>query len=285
MQKRIEDVQGLLTLMSDGYRRVCAQTESVKTACQGLQSRQAQLSDASGRIAETLRVYDSLAPIAQLVNRPGDRVCLDKGFLPALDRCESAIEFLGQHPARDSELYLMRFSQCRMRALTLIKIHALRVFRSLSSESMREPQSAHTRFQAASRSLSPLLRALQTRAHQPTERQVWVDVVTAYFAARRAFLRPHLKRNLDRISSESAQAGDAPVDAMRDWCAFTMGLCADEHRLYSEFFEVESEDVEMLRGHLDQTMAAFYEHVRPLIIHESDVHVLASLSLTLLTFQ
>ncbi|KAJ1938459.1 Golgi transport complex subunit 3, partial [Linderina macrospora] len=328
MLQAIGDVRRMLAMMHDNYQRVCAQTEGVKGACQELQHRRDRLEHAQTQINATLRIYNSLPPIAQLFNAPGDRVCLDPEFLPSLERCEQAMEFLGEHgSAQDSELYLMRFAQCRVRALTLIKMHALRVFKTLAGEMARESaQSLSTntlymRFRATGRGLAPLARALHERAigsgdgsdgktpaasatGTGTERQMWADVVAAYFHVRRTWLRPYIKNSMDRIASECAQAaadadadantsaGDGSqgvrVDALRDWCAFVMGLCADEFRLYYEFFDAPSEHGASmppeLRAYLDAIMAVFYEHVRPLVIHESDVHVLAGLSLTLLTY-
>ncbi|KAJ1934220.1 Golgi transport complex subunit 3 [Kickxella alabastrina] len=62
-----------------------------------------------------------------------------------------------------------------------------------------------------------------------------------------------------------------------------MNLCADERRVFADFFG-EALGGGALRAYLDAAMVLFHEHVRPVIIRESDVAVLAGLSLTLLTF-
>ncbi|KAJ1992665.1 Golgi transport complex subunit 3, partial [Coemansia thaxteri] len=259
-------------------------------------------------ISGQLAVYNSLGPITQLVHAPGDRVCLDREFLPSLERAETAIQYIEAHPeGKDSELYLMRFSQCRMRALTLIKIHALRVFRTLASDAASSvaalaPSSRaaelYVQFRASAVSLGPLLRALQQRAEPSestagsTEGQVLLDVQHAYFQTRRTWLQPYIQESLKAISREHKEAASAEVHVglLQDWCAFMMNVCVDEYRLYHDFFETSGDQSSgapappELRAYLDSAMTIFHEQVRPLIIHESDVAVLAGLSMTLLTY-
>ncbi|KAI8319998.1 hypothetical protein GQ54DRAFT_313057, partial [Martensiomyces pterosporus] len=328
MVQCVAEVESLLNRMEANYHTVCEQTEGVKAACSELQVRRDKLVKMSHEISGQLAVYNSLSQIAQLFNSPGDHVCLDREFLPSLERAERAIGFIEEHPGgQDSELYLMRFSQCRMRALTLIKMHALKVFKSLSAEisgefaqgeSSSRSAALYVRFRAAAVSLSPLLHALHMRAKEvgSTEKQVMLDVQNAYFQARRAWLRPYIQDSLKSITKEqeemaAAEAGDnaalataatsdVRVGSLRDWCAFVMNVCADEYRLYYDFFDAQldlpqnsqetgesSGDVALsveLRGYLDSVMTIFHEQVRPLIIHESDVAVLGGLSMTLLTY-
>ncbi|KAJ1728189.1 Golgi transport complex subunit 3 [Coemansia biformis] len=267
MLQCIDGIEGLLADMEADYGRVRELTGGVKAACAEFQSKRDRLVDMSAGLSELLEVYNALGPITQLLNSPGDRVCLDRDFLPSLERAESAMAAIERHPeGRDSELYLMRFSQCRMRALSLIKLHALRVFKSLSTAvASGTPQSPllsrstalYVRFRAAAVQLSPLLRALQQRATAAgsTERQVLADVQNAYFQLRRAWLRPYVQDSLKSVSKEYEAAaalaaattdGDAAdaretaathVGALRDWCAFMMNVCADEYRLYYDLFD------------------------------------------------
>ncbi|KAJ2806808.1 Golgi transport complex subunit 3 [Coemansia guatemalensis] len=315
MLECISGIQGLLQKMEADYDKVCSQTGGVKDACAEYQRRRDRYIDMANDISEQLSVYNSLGPISQLFNSPGDRVCLNEEFLPSLERAEAAISFIEAHSeARDSELYLMRFSQCRMRGLSLIKMHALRAFKALgadvsngnaSGKPMGRSTALYVRFRASAVTLSPLIRALQSRSTVPgsTERQVFADVQSAYFQMRRAWLRPYILDCLKTIANEHEESGAADankiaadsgarVESLRDWCAFVMNVCADEYRLYYDFFDrhqdtSEGSSVAMsseLREYLDSIMAIFHEHVRPLIIHESDVAVLAEISMTLLTY-
>ncbi|KAJ2006834.1 hypothetical protein H4R26_001145 [Coemansia thaxteri] len=308
MMECIKDVEALLGEMESNYLTVCQQTEGVKAACAELQVGRDRLESVADEISGQLAVYNSLGPITQLVHAPGDRVCLDREFLPSLERAETAIQYIEAHPeGKDSELYLMRFSQCRMRALTLIKIHALRVFRTLASDAASSvaalaPSSRaaelYVQFRASAVSLGPLLRALQQRAEPSestagsTEGQVLLDVQHAYFQTRRTWLQPYIQESLKAISREHKEAASAEVHVglLQDWCAFMMNVCVDEYRLYHDFFETSGDQSSgapappELRAYLDSAMTIFHEQVRPLIIHESDVAVLAGLSMTLLTY-
>ncbi|KAJ2871984.1 Golgi transport complex subunit 3 [Coemansia aciculifera] len=287
----LDDISSLLSAMEADYQRVCQQTAGVESACASLSAQRDKLDRVASEIGEQLTVYNWLGPITRLLHAPGDRVCEDPEFLPSLDRTEEAIRFIESRveETKDSELYLMRFAQCRMRALSLMKMHALRAFKALGAFDAKGP-AVYVHYRAAAVALGPLLRALQQRGTQATtERQVLVDVQSAYFATRRAWLRPHIQARLRDIAAEHEAEKEAAVlerrvGALRDWCAFMMAVCADESRLYADFFDSDSEGESGLRSFLDSAMTLFHEQVRPLVIHESDVAVLAGLSLTLLTY-
>ncbi|KAJ2814241.1 Golgi transport complex subunit 3 [Coemansia furcata] len=286
----VDEISSLLSAMEADYQRVCQQTAGVEAACASLSTQRSRLEGVAGEIGEQLAVYNWLGPITRLLHAPGDRVCEDPEFLPSLSRAEEAMRFIASRveEAKDSELYLMRFAQCRMRALSLIKMHALRALKALGAFDAKGP-AVYVHYRAAAVALGPLLRALQQRATQPTERQVLADVQNAYFAARRAWLRPHIQARLRDIAAEhdAEESGvlERRVGALRDWCAFMMAVCGDESRLYRDFFDGGSEgEAGLLRPFLDAAMTLFHEQVRPLIIHEADVAVLAGLSLTLLTY-
>ncbi|KAJ2078321.1 Golgi transport complex subunit 3 [Coemansia sp. RSA 988] len=315
MLECINGIYGLLQKMESDYDKVCTQTGGVKDACAEYQRKRSRYISMANDISKHLSVYNSLGPISQLFNSPGDRVCLNEEFLPSLERTEEALNFIEAHSeARDSELYLMRFSQCRMRGLSLIKMHALRAFKVLGAgvsngtaheQPMGRSTALYVRFRASAMTLSPLLHALQSRSTVigSTERQVFTDVQSAYFHMRRAWLRPYILDSLKTIANEHEKSNNvdtttvvvtsgARVESLRDWCAFVMNVCADEYRLYYDFFDRHQDiskgsSVAMsteLREYLDTIMAIFHEHVRPLIIHESEVAVLAEISMTLLTY-
>ncbi|KAJ2834994.1 Golgi transport complex subunit 3 [Coemansia erecta] len=283
MEETVNKVEAALDTLRGDYERVGERTGGVRMACGVLQTRQGRLAQMAGEINERLDVYGSLGPITQFFNAPGDSVCMDPEFLPSLERAERALEFIEAHKdARDSELYAMRFAQCRSRALTLIKMHAQRKFRRLGAQSnTNSASSEHVRVRAAATRLRPLLMALQQRGTEihTNAVQVLADVEASYFQMRRIWLHAHVPQSLQSIEKEHTD--EAAV--LRDWCAFVMGVCADEGRLYAEFFGISSG--KGLRAHEDMVMHVFYEQVRPRIIREAQVDVLAALCLTLLAYQ
>ncbi|KAJ2695105.1 Golgi transport complex subunit 3 [Coemansia sp. RSA 1285] len=342
MIQTIGDIETQLTRMEAGYHSTFAQTSGVQRACADLGEQRGRLERMGLEVRTHLDVYNTLGPVSQLLNSPGDRVCLDPEFLPSLVRAEECIAFIETRAApagaRDSELFLMRFAQCRMRALTLIKMHALRVFKRLAADTVakafekqqqqqKKPATVggggnggrsaalYVKFRAAATQLAPLVRALHARASATavgsTERQILLDVQNAYFHSRRAWLRPYIDDRLKAIAREHEEAAtfstdNARVDSLRDWCAFVMNVCGDEYGMYYDFFSADvdssaredKDDISSgdgrrhgafaisaaLRSYLDSLMTMFHEHVRPVVIHESDVSVLAGLSLTLLAY-
>ncbi|KAJ1857847.1 Golgi transport complex subunit 3 [Coemansia sp. RSA 1822] len=283
MEATLGSVEAALDTLHMDFGRVGERTGGVRTSCGVLQTRQGRLEQMAGQINERLDVYGSLGPITQLFNAPGDSVCTDPEFLPSLERAERALEFIEAHAdARDSELYAMRFAQCRSRALTLIKMHAQREFRRLGAQTNANTASAeHVRVRAAATRLRPLLEALQQRGTDihTNAPQVLADVEASYFQMRRVWLHAHVPRALQSIEHEHTDR----AAVLRDWCAFVMGVCADEGRLYAEFFGTSTGTG--LKAHEDAVMKVFYELVRPRIIREAQVDVLAALSLTLLAYQ
>ncbi|KAJ2502209.1 Golgi transport complex subunit 3 [Coemansia sp. RSA 1972] len=282
MEETVDKVETALDTLYEDYERVGERTGGVRTACGVLQTRQGRLMHMAEAINERLNVYGSLGPITRLFNAPGDSVCTDPEFLPSLERAERALEYINAHmDARDSELYAMRFAQCRSRALTLIKMHAQREFRRLGAQSNTSASAEHVRVRAAATRLRPLLVALQQRGCDihTNAVQVLADVESSYFQMRRIWLHTHVPQSLQSIEKEHTD--EAAV--LRDWCAFVMGVCADEGRLYAEFLGISSG--KGLRAHEDTVMHVFYEQVRPRIIREARVDVLAALCLTLLVYQ
>ncbi|KAJ1869798.1 Golgi transport complex subunit 3 [Coemansia sp. RSA 990] len=279
MAQEAESIEKALQQIQKELERVSERSSGVQAACSEQQARGARLKRMSREISEQLAVYQSLGPIAQLLSAPGDKVCLDPEFLPSLQRIEEAAAFITAHAgARDSELYLMRFAQCRTRGLTLIKMHAQREFRRLGAQLKARSSDVHVRFRTAAVQLRPLLEALQRGQQGAGAMQVLGDVQQAYFAVRMSWLRTHIPRSLQAIEREH----EDEAGMLRDWCAFMMNVCADEGRLYLEMFGREAQ---LLREHEDQAMALFHEQVRPRIIRLADVESLATLSLTLLTYQ
>ncbi|KAJ2720504.1 Golgi transport complex subunit 3 [Coemansia sp. Benny D115] len=285
MQQGVAEAVQMLDRLEAGCSAVARLTEGVQAAAAQVQRRREAVEQLGADIRSQLAVYESLGPITQLLHAPGDQVCLDPEFLPAIEQIEQAIGFIEAHmEARDSELYLMRFSQSRMRALTLIKIYALREFQAAGAGASAGTQAAlYVRFRMAAARLAPLLLALQQRAaHEgnATEQAVLDSVLDAYFSVRLASLRVYMRTQMQGIAAEH---GNSIAYALRDWCAFAMNVCADEYRIYADFFGVPQRPLR-LREHLDSAMVMFHDHIRPLIIHEADVAVLAEISMTLSTF-
>ncbi|KAJ1719232.1 Golgi transport complex subunit 3 [Coemansia erecta] len=278
----------------------------------------AKLTKAHEAIAERLLEYDALQPIMAIVRAPGD-ACQDAKFLPALERAERAAGRIAawEGQGRDDELYAMRFAQARTRALALIRMHVAEAFRRLAKDAAAaaavdaaaDARALYVAFRRPVARLRPLVRALEQRCAgrsgdngddsgddnggaREEARLVLAAVRQAYFGARRPPVRALVARRLAEIAQEHTGAGvgaglSSPADVLRDWCAYAMNVCADERRVFLEYFVPAegNDDDDGLDAFVEDVLGVLHEHVRPLVLAQGDVEVVAEMALALLTFQ
>ncbi|KAJ2378033.1 Golgi transport complex subunit 3 [Coemansia sp. RSA 2607] len=301
LHARVAATRALMHTLRESTRQLASMTQALEQAQAPAASIASSSSGELERLEKayrgvTLRLadYDALRPLDMLVRAPGD-ACDDVRFLPALQRAEQAARRLARVPVegRDGELYAVRFAQARARALALIRMHLSSAFRRMANQgSDGEMQRG---FRRAAGRLRPLVHALQQRAYaeDPEAEEDLVEshdaraalssVEQAYFAARRAPLRQLAAQRMSQLAHE--HAGDAPADVVRDWCAYMMNVCMDERRAYAEYFGSAQSSRQILDAYIEDVVGVLMEHVRPLVLAQKSLEVVAELALALLTFQ
>ncbi|KAJ1538755.1 Golgi transport complex subunit 3, partial [Cladochytrium tenue] len=262
----IADARQNLADQSNHFHFVSSKTSSLQGACEALLAEQQRLAEVAELVGDRLRKFDVLEPAVRLFSSTGDLVCLDADFVPMLARLDDCLSFVQEkHTYKDAELYLMKFRQCMTRGLSLIKVYFISALRSLQSD-IKEKLS--TRREAEQ--IRPLLSEIEVRCEGHSEYLGLLgECFAAYFATRRTLLSPYVSQAVAEISAESNILTTAKKGA-----AYIMSLCTDECSLFYQFFELGEEELAL---YLDSLSAALYDHLRPMILREIRIDILAEL--------
>ncbi|OLY79667.1 Protein N-methyltransferase NNT1, partial [Smittium mucronatum] len=156
-------------------------------------------------LSEGLQVFKALDEITRLFNSPGDNVCADEHFFPYLNKIGYCIQFLQNNRyARDAELYLSRFHQAQIRALTLIKMLFFQKLKSLLilKDDSKTLVSSNVLFTASAAELRPYISEVESRIIIIKEADsLLLSMYRHYFNTRRQIVCPFFSRDLEEINS------------------------------------------------------------------------------------
>lgn len=231
-----------------------------------------------------------------MLNHPGESLVLQTDFLYMVERVDICIDYLNDHPNyKESAVYLLRFQQCLVRAMTLIKMYFSASLRALlqststtlaSSATSSLPPSAqashhllYTRFHTVSTQLRPLLGELERRAskHPDDLLALLGECRSSYFSARRSLIGPRVSQEIKGLDPRGSEL----VGLVREGCSYLRQLCADEFELYRSFFagsdaegEGGKEEEKEVYSYLETLCDQLYDDLRPRILHEQRLGVL-----------
>ncbi len=249
-------------------------------------------------IASSLKHTSQPGKIVQETVRPGS-----DAFLEVLSYTEASINHFEQHPEyKDGALYLKKFDQLRLRALTLIKDQVTgyleKAGRAASAEDSSGKKShvfeaslIYTKFRAVSHKVSESMKLLQD-ARFP---QVFTECQECYFSIRLSLLQPAVRSHL----SDTLDGNDL-VSMVRFGAVYFMRLCELEIALYSscgmDLNELASDltgemNVEvsvallpknagtssLLMDSLQMLCEELYHALRPKVLHEDSIDKLCEL--------
>ncbi|CEG76467.1 Putative DNA repair helicase rad15 [Rhizopus microsporus] len=123
---QLQQTRQALEVLEKDYAFVSEKTSTVQAACESILKDQERLTRIADELSQRLDYFNHLEVIAKLLNAPGENVCLDPEFIPALSKLDECIKYMNQHPQyKDAELYFMRFYRaCPMCSeRLLVRIH------------------------------------------------------------------------------------------------------------------------------------------------------------------
>ncbi|KAJ3298099.1 Golgi transport complex subunit 3 [Rhizoclosmatium sp. JEL0117] len=287
------------------FEFVEGKTEALKKECESLLSNQMELETLSLEIQDRLIKFNVLEPAVRLFNGTGvDGVVLDVEFVPMLARLDDSLAFVEAHKQyRDADLYRMKFRQCITRGLTLIKMYFVDAMRLLgdgisrilhdrgSAANSSNPETAllaasslpavpqslqqallYAKFKsAAESSLRGLIAEIEARIPgHPEYYGLLGECLSAYFGIRSGLVKSGVDRAVDGFLAESQDV----LEVAKKGAAYIMSLSADECTLFSSFF-IRGE-TELIQ-YLDNLSVSLYDHLRPRIVREQRIDVLADL--------
>ena len=198
----------------------------------------------------------------------------------------------------EAEAYRSHYRLLLTRGLTLIRVHFVETLRDIAHDVTKQVNAQHlndmtlsalhfAKFRLGGIALKEVAQEIRHRARDPqtsksgahTEYQSLMnELYTSYSVARGKFLFPLVRKQLSHISVAPNCSRDL-VTFARSSIGYIRGLCLDEYELWQVWFN----DDEGLYDFLENLCEPLYDHLRPRIIHETNLDKLCDLCTLLQT--
>ncbi|KAL0570742.1 Golgi transport complex subunit 3 [Marasmius crinis-equi] len=294
--EKVEGVEREVEGMLDGWKGVEEGGKSLKESCERVLEERDKILQLEQELFQRLEYFQELDHATRMLNHPGESLVLQSDFLYMVERVDICIDYLKSHRHfREAELYLLRFTQCLTRAMTLIKMYFVGSLRAMSSDiarrlsenktlsqatahhllytrflslSLRQPSTASNSHSPSS--LPPLLRELERRAasHPETLEALLAECHAAYLSTRKALVGNVVREEVRALTRGVEMGSSNTVDVVeltRAGCSYIKQLCSDEFELFKEFFTTGEDQ---LYQYLETLCDYLYDDLRPRILHE-----------------
>ncbi|KAJ3133264.1 Golgi transport complex subunit 3, partial [Physocladia obscura] len=290
LASRVQLVARLVAQQHAHFGAVGAKTRTLQRECETLLADVGALEALFADVDARLLRLDVLGPAMQLLNAPYAAVLplnaasnatspvLHPDFAPTLARLDAGLDFVASHPAyRDAALYQAKFRQCVTRALSLVKMHLVQAFASAnqnasslsslaaSPNAATDPNApanqqttfvslASSRLRSLAPALRPLIDEIDVRIDNHHEYYgLLAEVLSAYFSVRSALIAPIVSKRINSFLSNNDSNNNNTADVLS-----VVGLPE-------------------LTAYLDSLAVTLYDHLRPRIVREHRIDVLAEL--------
>ncbi|KAJ5235566.1 uncharacterized protein N7469_004734 [Penicillium citrinum] len=289
-----------LSSLSESFRTVESQTSNFEKQCEGLLSAQERDTKLANAIQHNLHYYDFLDPASRRLNAPGaGNTVRDKEFSDMLRRLDVCLDYMERHPEqKEADVYRSRYRLLLTRALTLIRgnfVSALRdiyqnVSKKISDQQLNDTALSallYAKFRVGAPEMKQIGVEIQKRAVPPlnpeqnneAEYQSLMNELHSNYAATRArLIVPLARKKLIEITQTPSSSKNL-VSFARASIGYIRGLCLDEYDLWGEWFHGQGG----MYDFLESICEPLYDHLRPRIIHETDIVNLCQLCTLLQT--
>ncbi|KAJ5950834.1 Conserved oligomeric Golgi complex subunit 3 [Penicillium vulpinum] len=277
-----------LSSLSESFKSVETQTSNFEKQCQGLLSAQERDTKLANGIQNNLHYYDFLDPASRRLNAPGaGNTVRDKEFSDMLRHLDVCLDYMETHlDQKEAEVYRSRYRLLLTRALTLIRgnfVSSLKdiyqnVSKKISDQQLNDTALSallYAKFRVGAPELKQIGVEIQKRAVPPLNpdqnneaeyQSLMNELHSNYSATRAKLILPLARKKLGEISQTPSSSKDLVAFA-RASIGYIRGLCLDEYDLWGEWFHGEGG----LYDFLETLCEPLYDHLRPRIIHESDI--------------
>ncbi|KAJ5891835.1 uncharacterized protein N7473_008063 [Penicillium subrubescens] len=289
-----------LSHLSKEFNSVESQTSNFEKQCEGLLAAQERDTKLANGIQTNLHYYEFLDPASRRLNAPGaGNTVRDEEFSDMLRRLDVCLDYMETHPEqKEAEVYRSRYRLLLTRALTLIRgnfVSSLRdiyqsVSKKISDQSLNDTALSallYAKFRVGAPELKQIGVEIQKRAVPPlnseqnneAEYQSLMNELHSNYAATRVrLIVPLARKKLSEITRTPSSSKDLVAFA-RASISYIRGLCLDEYDLWGEWFHGQVG----LYDFLETICEPLYDHLRPRIIHETDIRNLCQLCTLLQT--
>ncbi|CAD6582195.1 MAG: Golgi transport complex subunit 3 [Alectoria sarmentosa] len=270
----------LLASLTSSFKDVESQTTIFQRQCSGLLDEQTRITRLADNLDSNLKYYSYLEPVTRRLNAPG-------------------AEYMAAHPKqREAATYQSRYRSLMTRGLTLIRVHFVGALREIASDVSRRiadrqlndtTNSAllYAKFRFGASELKEIAQEIRKRAVVPVGAEpgaeaeyqsLMNELYTSYSATRGRLVIPLARKKIADIALAPSTSKEL-VSFARSSIGYTRGVCSDEYELWREWFEGETG----LYDFLESVCEPLYDHLRPRIIHETQLLKLCELCTLLQT--
>ncbi|TKA71280.1 hypothetical protein B0A49_02572 [Cryomyces minteri] len=284
----------LLSVLSDSFRAVEAQTTAFQAQCEGFLSEQKRVVQLADDMAENLQYYTYLEPMTRKLNAPGaGNFVRGKEFSKMLSNLDRCLEYMQAHIShREAPTYRSRYRLLLTRALTLIRVHFTNSLREIAADVSKRiadrqlndtTMSAllYAKFRSGAAELKQVGLEIQKRAVLPAGAEpgaeaeyqsLMNELYQSYSATRGRLILPIVTKKMGAIAMAPSSSKDLVAFA-RSTISYMRGICYDEHDLWGEWFASEGG----LYDFLEAICEPLYDYLRPRTIHETQILKLCEL--------
>ena len=265
-----------LRLLSKQYRTVSHTTEALHDSCELLMQDQEDLEELGNSISQQLVYFTEHERIGTKLNSSSISV-MGESFVPMLVKIDECVQFMKDHPDyKESSMYLAKYQQCLIRALTLLRSYIVSSIKSTSVNASNsftharitvpgDPDFAqlYSKFHSSGPRIKALMEQIEQRSDRnPEYLQVMQDCYTCYCYQRQSLILPLIGNEIERLYKLHSKDH---CTFIRTSCMALIRICQDEHALYHCFF---SRSDLILQGLLETLSSQLYDYFRPMIIQQ-----------------
>ncbi len=236
-------------------------------------------------VKDYLHYFELLDTFTRKLNNPSPNIVRKSSFKRMLSQLDECIGFINEHEDfKDYEIYNLRFKQCLVRALTLIRNYVVNNLKTIRDDlttkisatkinSVTQDALIYTRFGSDSEFLYDVVADLVNRADNNDELEgLLSDCFNFYFGIRTRLIQPkiweHLKLSVDDKKTL--------VQFSQGNISFFTKIFRDEFELFHKIFPRDSKDA--LLHWFQQISEPLNDTLRKSILRESSISSLCELA-------
>lgn len=284
-----------LSSLTASFHAVDAQTTAFRTQCEGLMDDQKRITQLAEDMEHNLRFYLYLEPMTKRLNAPGAATIVrGNDFTDMLANLDSCLDYMQAHPKhRESATYRSRYRLLLTRALTLIRVHFTNALREIAADvakriadrQLNDTTSSallYAKFRVGAPELKKMGLEIQKRAVLPAGAEpgaeaeyqsLMNELYQSYSATRGRLILPMVTKKIGEIA-QAPSSSNQLVAFARSSISYMRRICSDESDLWGEWFDGDRG----MYDYLESMCEPMYDHLRPRIIHETQILKLCELS-------
>ncbi|KAI9680828.1 MAG: Golgi transport complex subunit 3 [Caeruleum heppii] len=288
----------LLSSVSSMFKTVEVQSTAFRSRCHAILADQERSSGLSAKLRDNVQYYDLLEPITRRLNNPSaGKFVGGVEFQTMLTNLDNCLQYMRAHPEhREAQTYQSRYRLLMTRALTLVRLHFVNSLRDIATDAIRRiadrqlnetTMSAllYGKFKVDAKDLKQTGEEIRKRTDVSPDgdaaagmeyQSLMNELYQSYSSIRGKLILPIVQKRIGDIAMAPSTSTDLVAFA-RTSIAYVKGVCVDEFGLWGEWFDGE----QGLYEFLELVCEPLYDHLRPRIIHETQLQKLCELCILL----